>query len=126
MSGDAFHKPFEPFAPDYWLHRCVGFSVYTLPERYVGFVEEIRRRSRIDGPDVLVVRTDSLGQNRMVVPVEEVAEILPGRERVIVRAALRGVLSPVGHGSDAPEPHRSRSRRASARSPLTPAGPEAA
>jgi hypothetical protein len=100
MSGDAFHKPFEPFAPDYWLHRCVGFSVYTLPERYVGFVEEIRRRSRIDGPDVLVVRTDSLGQNRMVVPVEEVAEILPGRERVIVRAALRGV--PRGESSPSP------------------------
>jgi hypothetical protein len=68
---------------DYWLRRCHGFRVDS-PEGRVGFVEEVRYASRCDRPDVIAVRAGLLGRLLLIVPVAEVAWILPGREQVVL------------------------------------------
>ena len=44
--------------------------------------------SRIDRPDALAVQTGFLGR-RVVIPVEDVAEVSLGEERVVLRRAPR-------------------------------------
>jgi hypothetical protein len=73
---------------DYWLRRCEGFRV-DAPQGRVGFVEEVRYASRCDRPDVIAVRAGFLGRLLLIVPVGEVAEILPGKELVVLRSSPR-------------------------------------
>ena len=72
--------------PDYWLCRCEGFRVDSSAGR-VGFVEEVRFRSRLDRPDALAVRTGFLGRRLLLVPVEEVEELAPREGRLVLRTA---------------------------------------
>ena len=74
------------FDDDYWLCRCEGFRVYTSGRR-VGVITELRFRSRLDRPDELVVRGGLLGNRVVVVAVDEVADVLPRQERIMLRAA---------------------------------------
>jgi hypothetical protein len=73
---------------DYWLRRCDGFRVDS-PEGRVGVVEEVRYASRCDRPDVLAVRAGLLGRLLLIVPVAEVAWILPGKEQVVLYGSPR-------------------------------------
>jgi hypothetical protein len=73
---------------DYWLRRCEGFRVDS-PQGRVGFVEEVRYASRCDRPDVIAVRAGRLGRLLLIIPVEEVAEIPPGEELVVLHRSPR-------------------------------------
>jgi hypothetical protein len=73
---------------DSWLRRCEGFRVDS-PQGRVGFVEEVRYASRVDRPDVIAVRAGRLGRLLLIVPVEEIAEILPREERIVLHRSPR-------------------------------------
>jgi hypothetical protein len=73
---------------DYWLRRCEAFRVDS-PQGRVGFVEEVRYASRYDRPDVIAVRVGLLGRLLLILPVGEVAEILPREERIILHRSPR-------------------------------------
>jgi hypothetical protein len=74
---------------DYWLRRCEGFRGDAPPQGRVGFVEEVRYPSRCDRPDVIAVRAGLLGRLLLVLPVGDVAEILPGEELVVLQRSPR-------------------------------------
>jgi hypothetical protein len=73
---------------DYRLRRCEGFRVDS-PQGRVGFVEEVRYASRCDRPDMIAVRVGLLGRLLLIVPVGEVAEILPSEERIVLHRSPR-------------------------------------
>jgi hypothetical protein len=54
-----------------------------------GFVEEVRYASRCDRPDVIAVRVGLLGRLLLILPVGEVAEIIPSEERIILHRSPR-------------------------------------
>jgi hypothetical protein len=90
---DGERRPPRTATFGYWLCRCQGFRVDS-PEGRVGFVEEVRFRSRVDRPDALAVRAGLLGRHLLIVPVDEVADIAPREERIVLRSAppLKGRL----------------------------------
>jgi hypothetical protein len=98
----------------YWLSRSEGFRVDTPEGRY-GLVEAVMFRMRPDDPDALVVRTGMLGRRLVLVPIEEVADVTPRRERISL------VRVPEDSGTDFVTEVRSRLRRLAAES--TPPGP---
>jgi hypothetical protein len=77
----------------YWLCRCEGFRV-EAPEGCVGLVDGVRFRTRLDRPDVLLVRVCRLRHRLLSVSVAEIAELLPAEGRII----LRGPVGPVKGG----------------------------
>jgi hypothetical protein len=68
---------------DYWLSRCEGFRV-DAPAGRLGFVEEVRFVTRLDRPDLLVVRGGLAGRRVLLVPVTQVKEVVPRQERVVL------------------------------------------
>jgi hypothetical protein len=74
-----------PAEPDYRLSRCEGFDV-SSPTRRVGVVDGLRYLSRIDRPDVLEVRAGPFGRQLLLIPVEEVDQILVEEGRLILRS----------------------------------------
>jgi hypothetical protein len=78
---------------DYLLARCEGYRV-EADDRRVGTVADVLFHARHDRPDAIVVRSGLLRSRFVVVPVEDVEEIVP-RER---RLRLGRVPEP-------PEPH---------------------
>jgi hypothetical protein len=74
------------FDGDYWLRRCEGFHV-DCPAGRVGIVVEVRFGSSINRPDALVVRGRMPGKRVRIVSVSEVAEVVPGQERLVLRAS---------------------------------------
>ena len=75
---------------DYWLHRCEGFRVDS-PGGRVGVVAELRFGSSAVRPDALVVRPGLLGR-LLLIPVEQVAEVVPRERRVVLRASPRSTV----------------------------------
>jgi hypothetical protein len=79
----------EPFTWSYWLRHCEGFRVST-PERPLGYVESVDAAVDVASAGVhgsLVVRTIAGGS--VIIAVQDVAEIAPRAELVIVRAPGR-------------------------------------
>ena len=68
---------------DYWLHRCEGFRVDS-PRGRLGIVEELRFHTNAERPDSLAIRTGWLRRRLIVVPIEQVEEILPREQRIIL------------------------------------------
>jgi hypothetical protein len=68
----------------YWLCRSEGFRVDS-PEGRLGLVEAVMFRVRPDEPDALIVRAGVLGRRLVIVPIEDVADVLPRRERVVLK-----------------------------------------
>lgn len=68
------------------LARCEGFEVES-PDGAVGFVEGLRFESRIDQPDVLEVRGGRLGRQLLLIPTDQVEEIRPTEQLILVRSA---------------------------------------
>jgi hypothetical protein len=93
----------------YWLSRCEGFRVETPEGRY-GLVEAVMFKVRPDDPDALVVRTGMLGRRLVLVPVDDVAEVTPRRERVSLARV------PEDSGTDFVTEVRMRLRRLAAES----------
>ncbi len=73
--------PSECWTDEYWLTRCCGFRV-SAPDGHVGYVEEVLLASEGTSPAALVVR----GERAILVPAREIAEVLPGEERVVLRS----------------------------------------
>lgn len=67
----------------YWLCRSEGFRVDS-PEGRFGLVEAVMFRTRPDRPDALIVRAGVLGRRLVIVPIEEVADVLPRKERIVL------------------------------------------
>jgi hypothetical protein len=59
----------------YWLRRCESFLVET-PTRRIGRVAGIRYGERSNEPEILEVRAGLFGRTRLLISVEEVAELL--------------------------------------------------
>ena len=68
----------------YWLCRSEGFRVDS-PEGRFGLVEAVMFRVRPDQPDALIVRTGVLGRRLVIVPIEDVEDVLPRKERVLLQ-----------------------------------------
>ena len=75
----------------YWLCRCEGFRVDS-PEGRFGLVEAVMFRARPSHPDALIVRTGVLGRRLVIVPIEDVLDVVPRRQRI----ALTRVPDPSG------------------------------
>ncbi len=70
----------------YWLAHCEGFRV-DAPGGQLGRVEAVISRDGREGADALVVRGGMLGGRLVVVPADEVARIMPRKERIALRAS---------------------------------------
>ena len=70
----------------YWLCRAEGFRVDS-PEGRFGLVEAVMFRVRPDEPDALIVRAGVLGRRLAIVPIEDVADVLPRKERIVLSRA---------------------------------------
>jgi hypothetical protein len=66
------------------LARCEGFGVYTNLAR-VGTVEEVRFADG-DRPAALAVRAGLLGSWRLLVPIDQVAQVEPGARRIVLHS----------------------------------------
>ena len=73
---------------NYWLHRSEGFRVDS-PDGRVGFVSELRFGTSMARPDARTVRAGLFGRLLLIVPVEQVAEVLPQERRIVLRASPR-------------------------------------
>ncbi len=93
----------------YWLARCEGFRVDSPEGRY-GRVEAVMFRVRPDDPDALVVRTGRLGRRLVLVPIEDVADVTPRRQRIDLARV------PLDSGTDFVTEVRTRLRRLAAES----------
>ena len=70
------------WANGYWLGHCEGFRV-DGPEGRVGIVEAVLGEE--DAPTKLAVREGLFALRTVYVPIEEVAEIQPRAERILLR-----------------------------------------
>jgi hypothetical protein len=73
------------YGRDYWLHRCEGFRVEAAG-REIGTVHGLRFNGSIE-PDLLEVRTGLFGRRVVLIPVEQVEELLPKEKRILLRAS---------------------------------------
>jgi hypothetical protein len=83
------------FDRDYWLMRCEGFSV-KVDGRTAGSVEELRFASRLDRPDLLVVRGRPPSRRRVLVSAADVEEIDPRQRRIVARRLAQEPSQPSG------------------------------
>ena len=67
---------------DYWLGHCEGFRV-DGPEGRVGVVEAVLGHE--DEPTTLAVREGLFALRTVYVPIEQVADIDPRAERIVLR-----------------------------------------
>src|SRR5206468_12847665 len=75
------------------LSECVGFRVETS-QGLLGVVEELRWRG--DRACDLVVRAGKQGRRLLILPLEDVAEVVPGERRVILGLAFHLTTSEIG------------------------------
>ena len=73
---------------DYWLHRSEGFRVDS-PDGRVEFVSELRFGTSMARPDALAVRACLFGRLLLIVPVEQVLEVVPQERRIVLRVSPR-------------------------------------
>ena len=84
MNGKPARTLSETLGPRfYWLCRSEGFRVDS-PEGRLGLVEAVMFRVRPDEPDALIVRAGVLGRRLVIVPIEDVADVLPRKERIVL------------------------------------------
>jgi len=72
----------------YQLCRCEGFWVDS-PSGRIGLVDGLRFLSRIDQPDLLEVRAGLLGRQLLLIPTDQVDEIILAEGRLILRDTPR-------------------------------------
>ena len=82
-----------------WLAECAGFIVESDAGR-IGRVAEVERDADSGRPVALVVRAGMAGWRRLVVPVDDVAGVLPGLDRIVLNSSW----APLGEEHAAPSP----------------------
>jgi hypothetical protein len=97
----------------YWLARCEGFRVDSADGRF-GLVEAVMFRTRPDEADALVVRAGVLGRRLVIVPIDDIGEVVPRRKRLVLARI------PEETGFDFVTQVRSRLRRLAAESAPAP------
>ena len=72
------------------IARCQGFGVVS-PDGRFGTVEEVRYgpSRRWDSPTELAVQAGRGGRRRLIVPVDEVAAVVPDDRVVVLRSSPR-------------------------------------
>ena len=80
IAVDELERADECWTRDYWLRHCEGYGVES-PAGRIGHVDEVVRTGASDEPVALVVRGD---RETFVVRVEEIREIRPTVERILV------------------------------------------
>jgi hypothetical protein len=72
------------------IARCQGFGVIS-PDGRIGTVEEVRYgpSRRWDSPTELAVQAGRGGKRRLIVPVDEVAAVVPADRVVVLRSSPR-------------------------------------
>jgi hypothetical protein len=80
----------SPRAGGDWIARCEGFGVIS-PDGRIGTVEEVRYgpSRRWDSPTELAVQAGRGGKRRLIVPVDDVAAVVPDDRVVLLRSAPR-------------------------------------
>jgi hypothetical protein len=73
------------YGRDYWLHRCEGFRVES-PDGEIGTVRGVRFRSSLE-PELLEVRAGLFGRRSLLIPVEQVEQVIAKERRIILRAS---------------------------------------
>jgi len=68
-----------------WLRQSHGFVVESAADR-LGIVERLCYGTRGEMPDFLVVRAGRLGRRRVMISVDDIAEILPRQKRIRLQA----------------------------------------
>jgi hypothetical protein len=73
-----------------WIARCQGFGVVS-PDGRIGTVEEIRYgpSRRWDSPTELAVQAGRGGKRRLIVPVDDIAAVVPDDRLVMLHASPR-------------------------------------
>jgi hypothetical protein len=73
-----------------WVARCEGFGVIS-PDGRIGTVEEVLYgpSRRWDSPTELAVQAGRRGKRRLIVPVDEVAAVVPDDRVVVLRSSPR-------------------------------------
>ncbi len=77
----------EPYERRYWATHCEGFRV-DFPGGAHGYVEEVRHRADPDRAALLAVRVGMLGRRVVIVPVDEIAYLVPRAERIWLKSPL--------------------------------------
>jgi hypothetical protein len=85
----------------YWLARCEGFCVDS-PDGRIGLVERVNFRAGPDRPDSISVRAGRLGRWLFVFPIDEITDVVPTREQVVLRASPRPSWCEPALGSSRP------------------------
>lgn len=80
--------PQAVFGRRYWLAHCEGYRVDRAEGR-LGFVQEVHLGEDGREPAALVVRAGILGNRLVIVPVTEVAFIVPRAERIWLKSSAQ-------------------------------------
>jgi len=76
------HQAHEAWTREHWLGHCEGYRVES-DEDLLGWVEEVLWTSDESDPLCLRVRE---GLAIVIVPIDEILEVCPAAERILVRA----------------------------------------
>ena len=93
----------EAWTRDHWLRHCEGYSV-EAPDGQVGYVEKVVLAPGEGAPAAFTVRTGfGLGRRLVVLPIEDVREICPSQEKILVATGQSdsGTISIAPHGHSA-------------------------
>jgi hypothetical protein len=71
---------------EYWLARCIGFSVDSEDGR-LGSVDEVRSDPRWGEGRILAVRVGRLGRTLLILPLSEIRSIRPRERRIFLPAS---------------------------------------
>ena len=71
-----------------WVARCQGFGVIS-PDGRIGTVEEVRYgpSRRWDSPTELAIQAGRGGRRRLIVPVDDIAAVVPDDRVVMLRSS---------------------------------------
>ncbi len=101
---------------EYLLAHCERYRIAT-PERVLGYVDEVILRPDGRRAAALLVRTE--GAKRVAIPVEDVLEVHPSGERIVVRPSRPAPGAPADRGRQtswaAPAPRRATPASSAAR-----------
>jgi hypothetical protein len=81
------HEQSPSLDREYWLRHCEGYRVDSAGGR-VGLVEEVRHAVGSGHPESLAVLAGMLGRRRLIIPLSEVAEIVPHAQRVFLKPGV--------------------------------------
>ena len=85
VNGGGNGRPADGDLSAYWLRTCEGFRVESN-DGPSGIVEEVCL-SAGGQPEALAVRTGLFRSRLLLVPIDDVEEVLPQRKRVLLRSA---------------------------------------